>query len=1135
MFWSRRSRSLCSAGSISFAVLLAVAIAVVSTSVAAEPETGAAAPSDAAPQSSPAAPAAEKEALRDAIWRFERLLRHRLAAADGPAPTAAPDLDGLRRRLQGLQGAARRLEGAAGGELERKVLVLRPLLLDLERAATGARRLSPSPWRAEPVRAAAQLRAAGHSACAGALPVGDGLWRAALAPAAGAPAGAAGDLWLRYTARVSGWARVTTAGSDLDTVVEVFASCPGAGDSPLARGDDEIGLQARAAFRAAAGESRWIRVGGWRGAAGTLVVGLGGGLTGIAGTVTAEATGAPVASESVAIWDQSGFFEDSVSTDALGRYVAIGLAAGTYFVSTELFSAGGLLDELYDDIPCPGGAFDGCNPTDGTPVVVVSGSITPDVDFALGPGGAIAGRVRDAGTGEAVPFANVQVFDSTGGFLGNHFSDVAGRYRVGGLGGGSVFAIAREGQGLYTPELYDGVPCPDFCQPTTGTPIPVTVGSVTGGIDFDLDRRGGVAGRLTRAGGAPVSFESVEIYDGAGLEVGFGFTDSQGDYATGLDAGQYFVTTRTFDHLDELYDDLPCEPSCDPTTGTPVPVPAGGVTAGIDFELQRLGRIEGLVTDAGTLEVLFPTVSVYDTAGNFVASGSNGFGGPYVIPGLAAGTYFVTASAFDYRDELYDDLPCPGGVPAGCDPTSGTPVVVQMDAVTSGIDFALDRLGGVEGTVTDAVSGDPIRFEPLQLFDSAGQLVTTGSTDSLGEYRLSGLDPGGYFVVALAADYFAELYDDLPCPGGVPAGCDPTSGTVVPVTLGGPTTGIDFALAPKGAIEGTVTEAGTGLPVDFASIAVWDSAGDFARSGGTGPLGDYRVLGLDPGTYFVTVTSPRHVGELYDDLPCPGGAPGGCDVTAGTAVAVTAGGTTTGIDFAIVRLGSLSGGVTEAGSGLPLFGGIVVLFDAGGSSFDSAPIHAPDGDYRFESVPAGTWFVAVSAPPDHADELYDDIPCPDLACDPTTGTPVVVSNAVETSGIDFALDVASGIVGRVTDDSDDPVPGVAIDLWDAAGELIQSTASGLTGFYRLTPFDAGTYFVSTDNGQGLLDEIFDDLPCPLGPAFEGLCDPLDGDPVVLASFDALVSDVDFQLTGSPVIFADGFESGDVSAWSAALP
>jgi protocatechuate 3,4-dioxygenase beta subunit len=1134
MFWSRRPRRLRSVGSISSVfALLVCAIAAASSAAAREIESAAPAPAAPAADASPAAaPAAAEDALRDALWRFERLLRRRLAAADGAPPAAAaPDLDRMRRHLQGLRAAARRLEGAEGGELERKALALRPLLLDLERAATGAHRGSSSPWNPVAVGQAAPLAAVGNSACSGAAQVGDGLWRASVGPAGGGPS----ELWLRYAASASGWAAVTTAGSDLDTVVEVFASCPAAGDSPLARGDDEIGLQARAAFRVAAGDSRWIRIGGWRGAAGSLVVGLGGGLTGIAGTVTEEATGDPVASASIAIWDQSGFFEDSAPTDALGRYVVAGLAAGTYFVSTELFSAGDLLDELYDDIPCPGGAFDdGCDPTDGTPVVVVSGSITPDVDFALGPGGAIAGRVRDAGTGEAVPFANVQVFDSTGGFRGNHFADVAGRYRVGGLGGGSVFAMAREGQGLYTPELYDGVPCPDFCEPTTGTPIPVTVGSVTGGIDFDLDRRGGVAGRLTRAGGAPVPFESVEIFDGGGLLVGFGFTDSQGDYATGLDAGQYFVTTRTFDHLDELYDDLPCEPSCDPTTGTPVPVPAGGITAGIDFELQRLGWITGLVTDAGTLEVLFATVSAYDTAGNFVASGSNGFGGPYVIPGLAGGTYFVTASAFEHRDELYDDLPCPGGVPAGCDPTTGTPVSVQIDAVTSGIDFALDRLGGVSGTVTDAVSGDPLRFEPLQLFDSGGQLVTTGSTDSLGEYRFSGLEPGGYFVVALAGDYFAELYDDLPCPGGVPAGCDPTTGTVVPVTLGGPITGIDFALSPKGAIQGTVTEAGTGLPAFFASIAVWDSAGNFARSGGTDQLGDYRVPGLDAGTYFVTVTSPDHLGELYDDLPCPGGAPVGCDPTTGTAVAVTAGGTTPGVDFAIVRQGSLSGRVTEAGSGLPLFGGVVILFDVGGSSFDSAPILAPDGGYRFGSVPAGTWFVAVSASPDHADELYDDIPCPGLACDPTTGTPVVVSNAVETSGIDFALDVARGIVGMVTDDFGSPLVGVAVDLWDPSGDRIGGASTGITGFYRMTP-DPGTYFVSTDNGQGLTDELFDDVPCPLGPAFEGLCDPLAGDAVVLPSFDALVSDVDFQLTGSPVIFADGFESGETTAWSATAP
>lgn len=40
-------------------------------------------------------------------------------------------------------------------------------------------------------------------------------------------------------------------------------------------------------------------------------------------------------------------------------------------------------------------------------------------------------------------------------------------------------------------------------------------------------------------------------------------------------------------YIDELYDDIPCEPTCDSTIGTPVPVILGQNTPDIDFSLDE--------------------------------------------------------------------------------------------------------------------------------------------------------------------------------------------------------------------------------------------------------------------------------------------------------------------------------------------------------------------------------------------------------------------------------------------------------------------------------------------------------------------------------------------------------------------
>ena len=129
--------------------------------------------------------------------------------------------------------------------------------------------------------------------------------------------------------------------------------------------------------------------------------------------------------------------------------------------------------------------------------------------------------------------------------------------------------------------------------------------------------------------------------------------------------------------------------------------------------------------------------------------------------------------ASGYRAELYDDVACLGS----CDLGTGTKVPVVTGAVVSGIDFALDRLGGISGTLTDAGSGDPIVGERVEIYDCVRNLrkhpptpTATGSylADRSGRGNL--LCPDQY-----RRSYIDELYDDLPCESG----CIATSGNAV--------------------------------------------------------------------------------------------------------------------------------------------------------------------------------------------------------------------------------------------------------------------------------------------------------------------------------------------------------------------
>lgn len=78
----------------------------------------------------------------------------------------------------------------------------------------------------------------------------------------------------------------------------------------------------------------------------------------------------------------------------------------------------------------------------------------------------------------------------------------------------------------------------------------------------------------------------------------------------------------------------------------------------------------------------------------------------------------------------------------------------------------------------------------------------------------------------------------------------------------------------------------------------------------------------------------------------------------------------------------------------------------------------------------------------------------------------------------------------------------------------------------------GYYFVSTDNRRGFVDEAFDGVLCPGGPASTDGCDPTLGTAVLVVG--GMATGIDFALAGKWEIFTDGFESGGVSAWSSAV-
>ncbi len=306
----------------------------------------------------------------------------------------------------------------------------------------------------------------------------------------------------------------------------------------------------------------------------------------IEGLVRRSSDGGPLADVIVELFGSDGFYLYSETSDAAGAYAFLGLAPGTYYLSTT--NTLGYVDELWNNFPCPGSNPNGCTIVSGTPLQVGTGAL--QANFELDLGSAIEGTVQDS---DGLPLPGIRVTVWRGDlYTTSSYSAADGRYQVRGLTAGT-YRVTAESFGTYLDELYDDRPCIGGgfigCSPSDGEPVVVSASSNTTGVDFTLDRYGTIAGTVTDAlTQLPIPWMNVALYDQDGLYVTSTYTDDHGRYlAGGLFAGTYFALTYDFDGFaPQLYDGLPCPgASCDPTTGTAIPVALNQAVEGVDFVL----------------------------------------------------------------------------------------------------------------------------------------------------------------------------------------------------------------------------------------------------------------------------------------------------------------------------------------------------------------------------------------------------------------------------------------------------------------------------------------------------------------------------------------------------------------------
>ena len=767
------------------------------------------------------------------------------------------------------------------------------------------------------------------------------------------------------------------------------------------------------------------------------------------------------------------FYSEIAYTDENGNYSISGLRPGEYIVSAE---AEWFFGETYDNVPI-------YEQGEATPVEVVDGDNTPNINFSLSRGGTISGKIIDQ-DGEPVTNAELWAYalNENGepdpdrpSFYGYGLTDENGEYLVSGLFEGDYVVQANiYGRYFSLTRWYDNVE-----QFEDATPVSVIFGENTSGIDFNVDistDTGSLTGSIAYENGAAVLEAQVRLESLTNPNFYYYFSaqpDADGTYRFDeVPVGTYRVALEYW--TDWYYRVIWYDNAVSPEDATPVEIILDQQTENIDFILPESdGEIAGVVTDEnGT-----PIPNAY------IQISANGFGHPYEdtffwgyattdsegnysIQNIPDGEYYLTVFFCSFYDCIQRWWPDAEYV------ETAEPVIVTDGSTDPlSIDFKLPiELGTatISGTVINQdgtpLAGANISVMPYEYITPGGndggvwttQMYTI--TDSSGYYSFNTLPSGTYLMYA---SYWGEGSFDEQWYEGAEA---PTDATPISIDENGVVENIDFSLDIQplyGTLQGyAFLEDGT--PVDRGYIKVYplfeESYSDIAFwaewYATIDADGSFILDALPAGEYSVTVYA-QGASQVISDA-----------TGTGMEYIRIEGGERTEAEFLMRRQEGgpaiISGLVQGEQGSQPEIAVVLAVpaTDGPGEPFYTA-VADDDGSYTFDGLPEGAYFVQAMAPW-YMTEYFDDV------TDPEQATLVQATEVSPAMSIDFSLsnmyymlaepraednngasNAASTVKGYVLDNQTNPISGATVYVIDESGDALLSTETRHDGSYQI--------------------------------------------------------------------------------------
>ena len=404
----------------------------------------------------------------------------------------------------------------------------------------------------------------------------------------------------------------------------------------------------------------------------------------------------------------------------------------------------------------------------------------------------------------------------------------------------------------------------------------------------------------------------------------------------------------------------------------------------------------------------------------------------------------------------------------------------------------------------------------LRKNESTGQFVDTGhrqTTSSSGTYLFGtnlGLMPGEYQVVQTQPEGFFSVGAVAGSVGGITVGRAASTDIL---------TGINIPLGDLHAVNYDFAEA---RPAQVGGFVYRDNNDNGRRDPGeTGiggvtvrlvprntiapvsPIetqtladGSYRFQNLPPGLYdIIEVTQPPGLDDGRDSAGTVDGRNVGVADQPGDAirnVQLISNSIGNEYNFGELPRGIITGGVYLAppgedcggrddGRSTPLAGVSIELVGPGGVII-ARTTTGPDGQYRFDEVPKGTYSIIQTTPAGLFDGKAQVGRISGIEVGAAIGGGLIRDVILPAGAIgtryDFCEAAPAQISGYVYHDRDDDgrretgeeaIPGATIQLVNATGQVVATTQTNALGLYKFTGLQPGNYSIRQTQPTGFLD------------------------------------------------------------------